>query len=178
MRIKPDSSTQPRSRGNVYRPICPVQRSRCPLNALNLDRIPLTDTDAIQILQLIPTLTALTISECPEENGTTYPIVTNHFFQSLTIRSPYALSDGEAHLVPHLTLLELTVGPSFEENILRDMVESRRNPILLCAFRSDVFLDSLKLTFMINSLNTESMMRLTQIKSTGMTVKLKGQAKA
>lgn len=98
-------------------------RAPCLLGTLIFENIIIADMDLIQILELVPTLTTLTIREPPELEGVAHPIVTNHFFRSLIH------IDGITTIAPRLSHLDLTVVPYFDNAALFHMIESRWSPM-------------------------------------------------
>lgn len=96
-----------------------LERSSCPLETLCFGRIAIVDSELLDILRLVPTITTLQINECREGWAGQYPTITNDFLQALTH------SSGEITLAPRLSHIDFTVGPYFDNTALFDMIESR-----------------------------------------------------
>ncbi|KAK7442982.1 hypothetical protein VKT23_015926 [Stygiomarasmius scandens] len=115
-------------------------RSRCSLSFLSLDQVPITDSEALSILRLMPTLTSLDIRERPipisgPRNHEAGVIVTDRFLKNLHILIPElgfgnGNEDGQGHsLLPQLRNLELrAIGAHFSIDEFAEMVISRWLP--------------------------------------------------
>ncbi|KAK7049396.1 hypothetical protein VNI00_005997 [Paramarasmius palmivorus] len=76
-----------------------LARSSCSLTSITLDRLPITDTQATRLLQLLPTLTTLHIGEC--RSATTNRIITTTFldrFSDITEMSTAPFLPQLAHV--------------------------------------------------------------------------------
>ncbi|KIK63434.1 hypothetical protein GYMLUDRAFT_41119 [Collybiopsis luxurians FD-317 M1] len=104
-----------------------VQRSSCPLTTLSIKSIPLSDSDLVHLVRLVPTLHYLTVTETDlvvEDSS-----ITDRFIESLHASRTSLLRPQAEPLVPRLRSLTLETRTSgIYPHIVVDMVCSRWIP--------------------------------------------------
>ncbi|KAF5337604.1 hypothetical protein D9758_014919 [Tetrapyrgos nigripes] len=106
------------------------QRSECSITSLKLCGLNLTDQALIALLSCMPALTDLCLAEWKTYGAVPTIGLTTEAIQALH-STDYALSSPSFNvsqpLVPKLSRLRLTVNQTFDEEILANVVDSRRN---------------------------------------------------
>ncbi|KAL0568369.1 hypothetical protein V5O48_013615 [Marasmius crinis-equi] len=107
-----------------------LARSACSLTTLCLKRLPITDRQAIILLELMPDLTSLQIEELEDPGVTSNRVVTDTFLQQLVVdQESYRLGQAGDSFLPRLTDIRLRLhGNNLSEQDLFAVVSSRWIP--------------------------------------------------
>lgn len=107
-------------------PLVPfLERSSCRLQTLDLVRLVVPGSELIAILQQLPELNVLCVREWPHHH--TMAIFTTEVFQRLTSDGSVSAITGHPILVPRLRTLEFRGFMDVDDDIIVNMIDSRRN---------------------------------------------------